>query len=72
MSIDPPSEDGQLSTLLLFPPLEVQAEDCLIHHPCQEKDLLDLLNLGYSAELVPESNGDLGFEEFCLRFFAVC
>jgi hypothetical protein len=46
----------------------VQAQDCLIHHSCEEKDLLDLLAFRDSPQLVPESNRELGFEKPFLLF----
>jgi hypothetical protein len=46
----------------------VQAQDGLIHHPGQEKDLLDLLCLRDSSQLIIEGNGDLGFEQPFLLF----
>jgi hypothetical protein len=61
-------EDGQLPALLLFLSLEVQSQDCLIHHPGQEKDLLDLLCLGDSAQLITQGNGDLGLKKPFLLF----
>jgi hypothetical protein len=67
-SLEDRQEDRQLPALLLFPPLEVQAQDCLIHHSCEEKDLLDLLAFRDSPQLVPESNRELGFEKPFLLF----
>ncbi len=33
---------------------------CLVHHPGEQEDLLDLLLLGDAAQLVMEGNSDLG------------
>jgi hypothetical protein len=69
----PPVAYRQLPALLLFPPLEVQAQDCLIHHSCEEKDLLDLLAFRDSPQLITEGHGDLGLEEpfFCSALVGV-
>jgi hypothetical protein len=39
-----------------------------MHHPCQEKDLLDLLPFGDAAQFISEGNRNLGFEEPFLLF----
>src|SRR5688500_11843701 len=41
----------------------MQSQDRLVHHSGEQEDLVDLLLLGHSPELVLEGNGDLGFEQ---------
>src|SRR5512142_3347020 len=60
------SEEGQLPGLLLLLSAVVRPQHRLVHHPGQQKDLLDLLGLGYAAELIVQCNRDLGLEQALL------
>src|SRR3954463_622563 len=51
-------QDSQLPALLLFLPLEVESQHCLIHHPCHQKHLLNLLLFRDSPQFIMQGNSN--------------